>query len=156
MFREMRRHKQQLSREECENILINEGRGILNLQGDDGYPYPVPINYYYEDGKLYFHCASEGHKIDAINRDSKASFCVMDKGEPDEEGYFCYVNSVVAFGRIRILEDRNEVIDKVRKLAIKYYPDAASAEAEVEKDGHRVTCLALEIEHMSGKHVHEK
>lgn len=68
MFREMRRNKQAVSREGCVQILKTENRGVLSVVGDEGYPYAIPMNFYYEEKeeKLYFHCAREGHKIDAI------------------------------------------------------------------------------------------
>ena len=70
MFREMRRFKQVLSQEECIEVLKNEPRGVLSLIGEDGYPYGIPMDHWYceEDGKLYFHCAKEGHKLDAVKR----------------------------------------------------------------------------------------
>ncbi|MBP3901898.1 MAG: pyridoxamine 5'-phosphate oxidase family protein, partial [Blautia sp.] len=82
MFREMMRIKQQLSQEECIEILKKEPRGVLSVLGDDGYPYGMPINQYYceEDGKIYFHSGKKGHKVDAIKRCDKASFCVYDQG----------------------------------------------------------------------------
>lgn len=66
MFRPMRRWKQQLSDEDCIAILKNEPRGILSVLGDDGYPYGIPMNHWYceADGKLYFHGAKTGHKIE--------------------------------------------------------------------------------------------
>ncbi len=65
MFREMRRKKQQLSFEECQEILNNEVRGVLSVIGDNGYPYGIPINYKYSttENKIYFHGAKKGHKI---------------------------------------------------------------------------------------------
>ena len=68
MFRKMRRFKQQISVAECIEILKNTKRGVLSLIGDDGYPYGIPIDHWYceDDGKIYFHGAKEGHKIDAI------------------------------------------------------------------------------------------
>lgn len=77
MFREMRRKKQALSKEACERILKDGKTGVLALLGDDDYPYAVPLNYCYENGKLYFHCVKSGHKIDAVKKCSKASFCVI-------------------------------------------------------------------------------
>ena len=70
MFRPMRRWKQQLSDAECIAILEKEPRGILSVLGDDGYPYGIPMNHWYceADGKLYFHGAKTGHKIDAISQ----------------------------------------------------------------------------------------
>ena len=82
MFREMRRFKQQISTEKCVEILKNEPRGVLMVLGDDDYPYGIPIDFYYDERekKIYFHSAKQGHKIDAINRHDKASFCVYDQG----------------------------------------------------------------------------
>ena len=155
MFREMRRFKQQLTDEECAEILRREPRGVLAVLGDDGYPYAVPLDFVYEDGKIYFHCAAEGHKIDAIRRCDKVSFCVAEQGERAPGEWWLKVRSVIAFGRIRILEDRDEVLSRVRALGLKYAaPDYV--EKELQKDGKRVQCLELTIEHMTGKRVNEK
>ena len=155
MFREMRRFKQQLSEAECAEILRREPRGVLAVLGDDGYPYAVPLDFVYEDGKIYFHCAGDGHKMDAIRRCDKASFCVMDGGERAPGEWWLKIKSVIAFGRIRILEEREEVLSKVRALGLKYAaPDYV--ENELQKDGKRVQCLELTIEHMTGKRVNEK
>lgn len=155
MFREMRRFKQQLPEEECIGILKREPRGVLAVLGDGGYPYTVPIDFIYHQGKLYFHCAKEGHKVDALKACDKVSFCVMDKGELEEGDWAPYFKSVVAFGRIKFMEDHDETIEMVRLLGRKYYPDAEGVEKEIEKDGHRVLCLEMTIDHMTGKRVHE-
>ena len=82
MFRKMRRSKQELTKEECIEILKKEPRGVLSVQGEEGYPYGMPMTHWYneKDGKIYFHGAKSGHKIDAIRNCDKVSFCVMDKG----------------------------------------------------------------------------
>ncbi|MBO7677619.1 MAG: pyridoxamine 5'-phosphate oxidase family protein, partial [Erysipelotrichaceae bacterium] len=54
-FRKLLRSRQQLSEEECFEILKQQKRGVLSVNGDDGYPYGMPMNHYYEDGYLYFH-----------------------------------------------------------------------------------------------------
>jgi nitroimidazol reductase NimA-like FMN-containing flavoprotein (pyridoxamine 5'-phosphate oxidase superfamily) len=158
MIRKMRRFKQALTAEVCETILLNAKRGVLAVLGDDDYPYTIPLNYVYDPKAqvIYFHGAREGHKIDAIAKHPKVSFCVVDQGAPDEGGWFQYVNSVVAFGTIAPVTDKAESIDITREIAEKYYPDRESAAREVEKDGARALCLALKIEHMTGKRVHEK
>ena len=76
-FRKMRRFRQQLAKSECDAILSAGTSGTLALLGDNGYPYAVPISYVYADGKLYFHSARTGHKVDAIRQYDKASFCVI-------------------------------------------------------------------------------
>ncbi len=80
MFRKMRRFKQQITEEECMQILEKEPRGILSVLGDDDYPYGVPLDFWYdrEENKIYFHGAKSGHKLDAIQKHDKVSFCVMD------------------------------------------------------------------------------
>lgn len=105
MFREMRRKGQQLSAEECIEILNRGTSGVLALEGDDGYPYAVPLSYVYEDGRLYFHCATSGHKLDAIRQNPKASFCVVDQDQVVPKEYTSYFKSVIAFGTMGILED---------------------------------------------------
>ena len=68
MFREMRRKKQELSLEESIAVLMRGTSGVLAVQGDNGYPYAVPISYAYYDTHIYFHCAKAGHKLDAVKR----------------------------------------------------------------------------------------
>ena len=119
MFREMRRLKQQLPNETCLQILKNEVRGVLSVLGDDDYPYCLPINYWYceDDGKIYFHGAREGHKIDSIKKHNKVSFCVYDKGVQIEGKKGLDYNSVIVFGKIQIVEDREKTINICRNLS---------------------------------------
>ncbi len=156
MFRKMRRFKQALSQEQCAAILQKEPRGVLAVLGDEGYPYAVPLDFVYRDGKLFFHSAVEGHKVDALKACDKASFCVMDQGEQAEGDWALWFNSVICFGRMRLVEDFDETIAIARDLGLKYYPSAEDVEKEIEKDGRRVLCMEMTIEHMTGKHVHEK
>lgn len=155
MFRKMRRFKQQLSEQECVEILEREPRGVMAVHGEDGYPYAFPMNYIYMDGKLYFHCAKEGHKLDALKADNRVSFCVMDKGYKKDSDWALNIKSVIIFGRIKKIDDPTEAVNAVRKLGYKYYPSKEEAEAEVAKDFHRVTMLELTIDHMTGKLVNE-
>lgn len=155
MFRSMRRFKQHLTDEECTGILTEETRGVLSLSGDDGYPYGVPMNFVYADGCLYFHTALSGHKLDAVSSCDKASFCVLDKGEKPADDWAYYFNSVIVFGRIRIV-DEAEKLTRLRQLGLKYYPTSAEVDAEIQKNAARCHILELRIEHMTGKHVHER
>ena len=158
MFRSMRRFKQQLPEEECIRILKEEWRGVLAMHGEDGYPYAIPMDHYYdeESGRIYFHGAAEGHKIDAITSDPKVCYTVYDKGFLKDGDWALNISSVVVFGKIHVVEDREKVIKMVRKLGRKYYPTDAEVEAELAKSGHRVCCLELTIDHMTGKLVNEK
>ena len=115
MFRKMRRFKQQLTDDACAEVLKNGQRGILAVLGDEGYPYTVPLDYVYTDGKLYFHSAAEGHKVDAVRAEPKASFCVLAQREQDADGWSYYFDSVVVFGKVQIIEDE-EYIAKTTPL----------------------------------------
>ncbi len=115
-FRDMRRKRQQLSVEESIGILQKATSGTLALLGDNGYPYAVPISYVYSEGKLYFHSALTGHKVDAIKSHDKASFCVIDNDDVKPHEYTTYFRSVIAFGRIHIIEDEVEKLDIARLL----------------------------------------
>ena len=124
MFPAMRRKKQLLSQEETAAVLARGSSGVLALAGENGYPYAVPLSYVYDGGRLYFHCARSGHKLDAIRRCEKASFCVIDQDQIVPEEYTSYFRSVIAFGRVRILEDEGEKRAAIEKLALKYAPDS--------------------------------
>lgn len=155
MFRKMRRFKQQLPEEECLDILEKAPRGVLAVLGDEGYPYTVPLNFVYHEGRLYFHTAFEGHKIDAIKNYDKASFCVLNEGYQNPGEWWYYFKSVVAFGKVRIMEDRDEINEKLRLLAMKYMP-AEEIEPDMAKNAHRAGMIELSIEHVTGKRVEEK
>ena len=134
-FREMRRKRQQLSDSEGIDILKKATSGTLALLGDGGYPYAVPISYVYEDGKLYFHSAKEGHKVDAIKGCDKASFCVIDKDDVHLEKYTTFFRSVIAFGRIHIVEDENEKLHIAHMLGNRYNPNHDEALQKEIKHG---------------------
>ena len=156
MFRKMRRYKQQLADEEAIAVLERGKTGVLAVIGDEGYPYTVPINYVYTDGKVYMHSALTGHKIDAIRACDKASFCVIDADDVVPADYSTNFRSVVAFGRVRIVEDEREKMMSIRLLGDKYNPNQPeSLDAEVSKSFARLHMIALDIEHMTGKQSKE-
>ncbi|MCD8214237.1 MAG: pyridoxamine 5'-phosphate oxidase family protein [Clostridiales bacterium] len=157
MFREMRRKNQALTLGECEEILREGSSGVLALSGDEGYPYALPISYVYENGKIYFHCAKTGHKIDAIGRNPKASFCVVAMDEVMPEKYTTKYKSVIAFGHMRILNEPEDIISSIRKLGIKYAPENSEEQLneEISKDLARLCMLEMRIENISGKQGRE-
>ena len=156
MFRKMRRQKQELSKEECIDILVNEPRGVLALMGDYDYPYALPMSHVYVDGKVYFHGAMKGHKNDAVAKNDKVSYCVMDKGVKNDDGWSYTFKSVIVFGRIRFLTDKNEKIDKLTYLGDKFFPTHEETVNEISRLLDRTEVFEITIEHMSGKIVQEK
>ena len=157
MFRNVTRIKQILSNEECIDILKNQLRGVLSVLGDDGYPYGMPLNHFYneEDGKLYFHSGKSGHKLDALRKHGKASFCVMDGGFRKPGEWALNIRSVVVFGRVEFVEDRERIYAIARALSRKFTDDEAYIEAEVARSGPGTCVFCLVPEHMTGKIVNE-
>ena len=156
MIREMRRKNQQLSQEECVEILQREPRGVLAVLGDDDYPYAVPMDFFYRDGKLYFHSAIVGHKLDAIDKYEKASFCVMGEGVPTEGEWWLTFKSVIAFGRVHRVEDEARTVELLTILGEKYLPPTIDIPADIAHSMGRVLMLEMEIDHLTGKLVREK
>jgi nitroimidazol reductase NimA-like FMN-containing flavoprotein (pyridoxamine 5'-phosphate oxidase superfamily) len=157
MFRKMRRFKQQITDEQCIEVLKNSKRGVLSLIGEDGYPYGLPINQWYceEDGKIYFHGAKEGHKIDAIKACDKVSFCTWDEGYRKDDDWALNINSVIVFGRIKLVEDEDTAIKICTNLTKKFTDDEEYLQKELKNALPRVQCLELIPEYMTGKLVNE-
>jgi len=152
MFREMRRNKQLLSVEETIEILNSCTAGVLGVSGDDGYPYTVPISYAYQDGRLFFHSARTGHKIDGIQANDKVTFCAIAKDEVIPETLTTHFRSVSIFGRARILTGDDERRAAMECLAEKYSPGRLEqARREIEHDWNRFCVVEVKIEHMTGK-----
>lgn len=157
MFRKMRRIKQQITEDECIRILKENPRGVLSMIGDNGYPYGIPLNHYYseDDGVLYFHCAKTGHKLDAIKTCDKVSFCVYDKGYRKEGEWALNINSVVIFGRMKLVTDEEKTREICINLARKFTDDEEYLEKELKYLFPNVQCLELIPEHITGKLVNE-
>ena len=155
-FRPMRRQRQQLSKEESLKILTKATSGTLALLGDNNYPYAVPLSYVYDQGCLYFHSAKEGHKIDAISRHNLASFTVIWQDEVHGSEYTTYYQSVIAFGRISILDDPAKKLEAAQKLGRRYNPnDEEALLNELKKSLDHMLIICLEIEHLTCKEAIE-
>lgn len=156
MFRNMRRKSRQLSEEECIEILINEPRGVLALLGDYDYPYAVPMSHVYVDGKIYFHGAQTGHKNDAGKKHEKVSYCVVDKGFKADDSWWYTFKSVIVFGKITTLTDRDEKIEKLTYLGDKFFPTHEETVDEINRLLDSTEVFEITIDHMTGKLVEEK
>jgi hypothetical protein len=155
-FREMRRKRQQLPEEENIKILKKATAGTLALHGDGGYPYAVPISYVYHEGKLYFHSALAGHKVDAIRSCDKASFCVIEQDDVQPKKYTTFFRSVIAFGRIHIIEDEQDKLEAALLLGNRYNPnDDESLKKELQGGFTRMLMIRFDIEHLTGKEAIE-
>ena len=155
-FRPMRRMRQQLSKEVCDNILRNATSGTLALLGDGDYPYAVPLSFVYCGTCIYFHSAKSGHKIDAIKREDKASFCVISKDEIHGDEFTTYLRGVIVFGRITIVSSPGEKLEGAKLLGRKYNPnDEEGLSREIEKSLAHMELLRFDIDHLTGKQAIE-
>lgn len=155
MFRKMRRIKQCLPEEETVRILEQGTSGVLAVTGENGYPYAVPLSYVFDPQKkvIYFHSAKNGHKIDAIARSPKASFCVIAQDTVVPEEYTTYFKSVIVFGTVCVLENPAEKRAAIELLAEKYAPgdSAEHRNAAIDREFAPLCMLEMRAEHITGK-----
>jgi nitroimidazol reductase NimA-like FMN-containing flavoprotein (pyridoxamine 5'-phosphate oxidase superfamily) len=157
MFREVARKKQSLDMGRMIEILKQEKRGVLSVHGENGYPYGVPMNFWYneENGYLYFHSGKKGHKIDGINANNKVSFCVYDQGFQREGEWSLNISSVIVFGEMVVVEDFEKAVDVFRRLSLRFTSDMDYIDSEIEKFAQATLCYELRPQHMTGKIVNE-
>ena len=157
MFREMRRFKQQITTEECKKVLKEEKRAAFSVIGDEGYPYTIPINFYYDeaDNIIYFHGAKSGHKIDAIKNNPKVSISIIDQEDVIEEELTTYFRSIILFGKAKILQGDDEIYQAVNALGLKYCDDEIAVEKEIQREWKALCCVEIIIEHLTGKQAIE-
>jgi nitroimidazol reductase NimA-like FMN-containing flavoprotein (pyridoxamine 5'-phosphate oxidase superfamily) len=139
-------------KDEAIEVLERCGTGVLAVSGDYDYPYAVPLNYVYHNGKIYFHCAAEGHKIDGIKRNEKVSLCVIEKDDVDSKAMNTDYVSVIVFGRARILTDADQRMKALNLIGDKYSSDfPEEVKREIENEWNSVALVEINIEHMTGK-----
>jgi len=157
MFRELIRKYKQLTTDECVHVLKTERRGVLSVNSDNGYPYGMPMNHWYneEDGKIYFHCGNIGHRLEVLQKDDRVSFWTYDAGYRKPGQWPLNIKSVIVFGRIEIVDDRDRIADITTRLSYKFTQDDAYIRDEIEKNIHRTLLLVLTPEHICGKLVEE-
>ncbi len=156
MFREIRKKKNQISIDKVKELLHCSRRGVLAVNGDNGYPYGIPINYLYDEdaNKIIFHSAKVGHKVDSLKLCDKVCFTVISSETRKEKEWAPFVQSAVVFGRCHLVENE-DAIRQVKKFAMKYYPNEKMVDKEVLSSGKNVQIFEIDIEHFSGKEVQE-
>lgn len=153
----MRRAKQQLDEETCLEILRQVTSGVLSLINADGSPYGVPLSYAIEGKEIFFHCATEGQKLDAVRNCGKASFCVIERDNVIAEKLTSAYRSVIVRGDVKEEKDEERRIKALWLLAKKYSPDMPNdlVEREIKGALKHVTILVLHIEEITGKQAKE-
>ncbi len=144
--------------ETSKKLLHDTRRGVLAVNGDDNYPYAIPVNYLYdeENQKIYFHGSRVGHKVDAIKRCDKICFTIYGNETVKKEAWAPYLQSVVVFGRCRLVEDQAETMALLKRFAMKFYPNESMVNEEIALTGKAVQMYEIMIEHFSGKEVQER
>lgn len=157
MFRELTRKNKQIPNEKCIEILKNETRGVLSVNGENGYPYGMPMNHYYfeKTNKIYFHCGKTGHRLDCLKQNNKASFCVYTKGYKEENDWAFDVESVIVFGEIKIINDEEIIKNITTNLSHKFTDDEEYIKKEIESSLKNTFLLELTPQHICGKTVKE-
>ena len=158
MFRAVRKKKNEISIEAAKDLLRSSRRGVLAVNGDEGYPYAIPINYLYDEEKnrIIFHGAKAGHKVDALKKNDKICFTVYGNEMIKEEQWAPYLQSVVLFGRCHLVENLDDALHMLKRFARKYYPNEELVNGEIALSGNGVQMFVIEIEHMSSKVVQER
>ena len=156
-FKKLARVKQQLSDKECIELLKSELRGVLSVNGDGGYPYGMPMDHYYneDDGKIYFHTGKSGHRAEALRKSSKASYCVIDKGTQEENGWALDFKSVIVFGTVELIEDQDRIRETAYLLSRKFTDDEEYIKDEIKRFAESTLLLAMTPEYITGKSVNE-
>ena len=157
MFRELQRKNKQLSNDECIRLLKSEKRGVLSVQGDNDYPYGMPMNHFYneDDGNIYFHCGRCGHRLDSLKNNNKASFCVYDSGVAKEGEWALEFKSVIVYGTVEIIDEPNIIREISYKLSCKFTDDEEYIKNEIESFSHETLILKMNREHICGKKIKE-
>lgn len=110
------------------------------------------MSYAYSDGKLFFHCAKEGHKLDSIQKDERVTFCLIDKDEIIQEKFNTIFRSVIIFGRAKILTTDYERQHALEVILEKYSPNYVEEGLKyIKNQWSRVCIVEIDIEHMTGK-----
>ena len=158
MFRKMRNKKKAISQGCTKQMLGNALRGVLTVNGDNDYPYAVPVNFLYDEEKncIYFHSLRGGYKVECLNRCDKVCFTVYGNEQIKEEAWAPFVQSVVVFGRCHPTEDKETMLEMLKNLALKYYPNEELVHREITATGHAVQMFEIEIEYLIGKEIQEK
>ena len=158
MFRAIRRKKSEIDINTAKELLRYGRRGILAVNGDNGYPYAIPLNYYYDSNvhKIYFHGSRVGHKVDAIKACDKVCFTVYGNETIKDEVWSPFVQSVVIFGRCHLIKDTSNAIILLKQFAMKYYPNEQLVDEVIARAGTVTQMFEIDIEHISAKEIQER
>ena len=155
-MRGMRNRNRQTSYEKAREILQQVAYGVLSTCCEDGLPYGVPMCYVLSGGRIYFHCAPEGQKLDNLRHNGRACLTVVSASKNLGNRLSMAYESAMAFGAVRPVNQEEERQTALQLLCTKYAPDMVAAEREMYIDHHGADTLILwmEAEYIVGKADH--
>lgn len=158
MFKKFRKFKNEINQAEVKKLLTNSRRGILAMNGDDGYPYAIPLNYLYDEAeeKIFFHGAKAGYKVDCLKSSDKVCFTVIGNEMIRDEEWAPYMQSAVVFGRCKLIDDKQTAMKRLKDFAMKYYPMEDMVLDGIKASGEATQMFEIDVEYMTGKEVQEK
>lgn len=157
--REMRRKDRAMNDEQIMTVIENNQICYLSMNGTNGYPYVVPLNYVYMDGMFVMHCAEEGYKMDCLKNDARVCLSIAAQGQILTEGripcesFTAKFSSIIAFGNIKIVEGE-EKIDLLSRFTGKYLQKSKDDIGAEEKDFKfmmRTGVIILKPDYITGK-----
>ncbi len=151
--RPIRRKDRVITEEETLELLERGVYGVLATVGQDGQPYGVPLSYTVWNGSIYFHCALTGHKLDNLAFCPRASFTVVGKVQAVyEKDFSTYYESAVVFGVASKVEDKEEAVEALRRLAEKYLPEHMDkADGDIARSFSRTAVYKISMDQVTGK-----
>ena len=144
---EMRRHEKAISDlGYIETVLKDAPVGILSLC-DKGEPYSIPVNFYYEQGKIFIHCAKEGRKVDILSDNPQVCFLIVHPVDVEEKecGGAMNYESILCSGRATFSETSSH--EELSKLGSKYYECATVTQEDCQK----TAMIRIDMERVSAK-----
>lgn len=150
-MKEMRRKDREIDQAETKNLLATCEYGIFSTADGNNQPYGIPVNYVYQNGAIYFHCAKSGHKLDNIKENPTVSFCVVGKTKVLSYEFATEYESAVAFGLASEIQgtERNDALVAILE---KYSPEFITQGMRyIEKNDKATTVIKIDIHHMTGK-----
>ncbi|OEH84541.1 hypothetical protein BHU72_08510 [Desulfuribacillus stibiiarsenatis] len=153
MFTNMRRKEKMISENDTKEILNRCQHGTLATISVNGYPYSVPLNYVFDQNRLYFHSATTGHKLDNIQHNPLVSFTVIDYYQLIPEKFDAHYDSVIVYGKASIVEEVEGKRKALQLFIKKYSPNyVEQGNHYIERAMNHTTVIQMQVEHMTGKH----
>lgn len=150
--REMNKKERQLSADETKKLLLQSTEGTLAVNGDDGYPYCLPMNYVYLNDAIYIHAADRGYKIDALKENKKVCFSVIASSSILPELFTTGYESVIAAGDAEFVDDPAEKQMVMEAFVSRFSPGFEEGGMKFIKAAiHRTAVIKINILDVKGK-----